>query len=115
VWKDNRRRGNDVQATFELLRTFGGDYKAIFVGDAAMSPWEIVQPGGSVEHWNPEAGEAWLRRALDRWQHAVWINPVPENAWRYTQSTQMIRQLFSGRMFPMTLGGLDAATRELSH
>jgi len=115
VWKDNRRRRGDTLPTFDLIHTYGKDYKAIFVGDAAMSPWEIVQPGGSVEHWNGEAGEAWLRRALDQWPHSVWINPVPEAAWRYTQSTQMVRQLFAGRMFPMTLGGIEAATRELSH
>ena len=115
VWKDNRRRHAGTVPTMDVINTYGPDCKAIFVGDAAMSPWEIVQPGGSVEHWNAEAGEAWLRRALDKWKHAAWINPVPEPAWRYTQSTQMIRQLFAGRMYPLTLAGLDGAMRELAH
>jgi uncharacterized protein with von Willebrand factor type A (vWA) domain len=115
VWKDNRRRHGDRISTIDVINTYAPDCKAIFVGDAAMSLWEIIQPGGSVEHWNEEPGEAWLRRALDKWKHAVWINPVAEQAWRYTQSTQMIRTLFGGRMYPLTLSGLEAATRELSH
>ena len=115
VWKDNRRRHSEVMSTLDVLNTYGPDYKAIFVGDAAMSPWEIVQPGGSVEHWNKEAGETWLQRALDHWPRMVWINPVPEHTWRYTQSTQMIQKLFGGRMYPLTLSGLDGATKELSH
>ncbi len=115
VWRDNLRRRADTLPTVDVINTYPRDYKAVFVGDAAMSPWEIVQPGGSVEHWNAEAGETWLRRALDHWPHSVWINPVPESAWRYTQSTQMIRQLFGGRMFAMTLAGIEAATRELAH
>lgn len=115
VWRDNRRRHAETVSTAEILNTYGAGYKAIFVGDAAMSPWEIVQPGGSVEHWNEEAGETWIRRALEKWRHAAWINPAPETGWLYTQSTQMIGQLFGGRMFPLTLSGLDAAMRELSH
>ncbi len=99
----------------DVLRTYGPDYKVIFVGDASMSPYEIVQPGGSVEHWNAEPGEVWLRRALEHFKHSIWLNPVAEQAWRYTQSTQMIRQIMGGRMFPLTLGGLDAAMKELSH
>lgn len=115
VWKDNRRRHSEVIPTADVLHTYGPDYKVVFVGDAAMSPWEIIQPGGSVEHWNPEAGEAWLRRAIDKWRNTVWINPVAEQAWRYTQSTQMIRKIFGERMYPLTLAGLDAAMKELSH
>jgi hypothetical protein len=115
VWRDNRRRHAETTPTAEVLNTYGPAYKAIFIGDAAMSPWEIVQPGGSVEHWNEEPGETWLRRATEKWRHAAWINPAPESGWRYTQSTQMIAQLFGGRMFPLTLAGLDAAMRELSH
>lgn len=115
VWKDNRRRRDAQVPTHDLLRTYGADYKVIFVGDAAMSPWEIVQPGGSVEHWNPESGETWLRRIQEHWKHAVWLNPVSEQAWRYTQSTQMIQKLLGGRMYPLTLGGLGAAMKELSH
>jgi hypothetical protein len=114
VWRDNRRR-DERMATEEVLRTWGPDCKVIFVGDAAMSPWEIVQPGGSVEHWNPEPGEVWLRRVLAHWKHCIWLNPVAEEAWRYTQSTQIIRQIMGGRMYPLTLGGLDAAMKELSH
>jgi uncharacterized protein len=115
VWKDNRRRREAQIPTLDVLRTYGPDYKVIFVGDAAMSPWEIIQPGGSVEHWNAEPGEAWLGRVLAQWKHSVWLNPVAEQAWRYTQSTQMIQKLMGGRMYPLTLGGLDAAMKELSH
>jgi len=115
VWKDNRRRRDAQIPTLDVLRTYGPDYKVIFVGDAAMSPWEIVQPGGSVEHWNPEPGEVWLARVLAQWKNCVWLNPVAEQAWRYTQSTQMIHKLMGGRMYPLTLGGLDAAMKELSH
>ena len=114
VWKDNARRWDQQTPTHEVLRTFGPDYKAVFVGDAAMSPYEIVQPGGAVEHWNQESGEVWLRRALDHWTSAVWINPVKENLWGYTHSTQMIRQIFADRMFSMTLQGIEGAMRELS-
>ena len=102
-------------STWDVLHTYGSDYKAIFVGDASMSPYEIVYPGGSVEHWNAESGEVWLRRAVDHWHSAIWLNPVAEKVWRYTQSTQMIGKLFGGRMFPMTLSGLDAGLKELSH
>ena len=114
VWKDNRRRHAEVIPTHDVLHKYGPDYKAIFVGDASMSPYEISHPGGSVEHWNPEAGHVWLRRALDTWRHTIWLNPVPERAWNYTASNQMIRKLFGGRMYPLTLSGLDAAMKELS-
>ncbi|MEO1121876.1 MAG: VWA domain-containing protein, partial [Pseudomonadota bacterium] len=99
---------------WDVLRTYGPDYKAVFVGDAAMSPYEIIYPGGANEHWNEESGEVWLRRAFEHWRSAVWLNPVREEAWRYTQSTAMIRKLIGDRMFPMTLKGLEAATKELS-
>jgi len=115
VWKDNVRRHTERMSTWDVLHTYGSDYKAIFVGDAAMSPYEIVYPGGSVEHWNQESGEVWLRRAIDHWTNSIWLNPVAEKVWRYTQSTQMINQLFAGRMYPMTLSGLDAGLKELSH
>ncbi|MEO0908869.1 MAG: VWA domain-containing protein [Pseudomonadota bacterium] len=115
VWKDNSRRYTERLSTWDVLHTYGPDYKVIFVGDAAMSPYEIVYPGGSVEHWNEESGEVWLKRVLDTWQNAIWLNPVAERVWRYTQSTQMILQLFGGRMFPMTLAGLDSGLKELSH
>lgn len=114
VWKDNARRWDQQTSTHEVLRTYGPDYKAVFVGDAAMSPYEIVQPGGAVEHWNQESGEVWLRRALDHWNSSVWINPIREELWGYTHSTQMIQQLFADRMFSMTLQGIEGAMKELS-
>lgn len=114
VWKDNRRRYSEVTPTFDVLHKYGPDYKVIFVGDASMSPYEIAYPGGSVEHWNEEAGHVWLNRVLQQWPNAVWLNPVPEKHWRYTHSIQMLQEVFSGRMYPMTLAGLEAATRELS-
>ena len=114
VWKDNRRRWDQQTPTLEVLRTYGPDYKAVFVGDAAMSPYEILYPGGANEHWNPESGEIWLNRAFDHWRSAVWLNPVREEAWRYTQSTAIIRKLIGERMFPMTLKGLEEAMKELS-
>ncbi|MCD2174765.1 vWA domain-containing protein [Rhizobium sp. C4] len=114
VWKDNKRRRVDVTSTFDLIRTFGSDYKAIFIGDAAMAPYEISHPGGSVEHWNAEAGAVWLDRLTSHFSKSVWINPVKEEYWGYSQSTQMLRTLMNGRMYPLTLGGLEDATRELS-
>ena len=113
VWKENRRRWQEKIDTWQVLHTYGSDYKVIFVGDASMSPYEIAIPGGSVEHMNPEAGQVWLQRVLDIYAHAVWLNPVAEDSWRYTQSFQMIRQLFGGRMYPLTLEGLDRAIAEL--
>jgi uncharacterized protein with von Willebrand factor type A (vWA) domain len=113
VWKDNRRRSETV-STFDLIHKYGPDYKVVFVGDAAMSPYEIIQPGGSVEHWNKEAGSVWLSRLLQQWPGAVWLNPAAEKHWGYTHSTGMIREIFDGRMFGLTLAGLEAATRQLS-
>ena len=113
VWKDNRRRREAVMPTWDVIRTYGPGYKCIFVGDAAMSPYEIVYPGGAVEHWNEEAGSVWMGRALAQWPSAVWLNPTPEKAWRYTQSTQILRELMEDRMFPMTLSGIGDAMREL--
>ncbi len=114
VWKDNRRRHSEVIPTFDVLHKYGPDYKAIFVGDASMSPYEIAYPGGSVEHWNEEAGNVWLARVLAQWPSAVWLNPIQEKHWGHTHSIGMIRDLFSQRMFPLTLAGLEAATRTLS-
>ncbi|MGL5733785.1 MAG: VWA domain-containing protein, partial [Beijerinckiaceae bacterium] len=107
------RRMTERMPTFDVIRTFPSDYRVIFVGDAAMSPYEIVQPGGSVEHWNEESGETWLRRMLNHFPHAVWLNPVKRQHWDYTHSTQMMRQLFGNRMFPLTLEGIDEAMKEL--
>ncbi len=113
VWRDNRRRWSEQTATWDVLNTYGPDYKCIFVGDAAMSPYEIAFPGGANEHWNQEAGETWLRRARAQWPNSVWINPTPEAHWRYTQSIQMIRDIFEDTMVPMTLEGLTRGMRLL--
>jgi uncharacterized protein with von Willebrand factor type A (vWA) domain len=114
VWKDNRRRFDQPTPTWDVLHTYPHDYKAIFVGDAAMSPYEIVMPGGSVEHVNPEPGQTWIERVTRTYPACVWLNPVAENQWEFTQSVRMIRQLFAGRMYPLTLAGLDQAMRELA-
>ena len=114
VWKDNRRRRVDITATSDLIRIFGPDYHVVFVGDASMSPYEITQPGGSVEHWNKEAGEAWLARMTGHFRKCIWLNPLPENYWGSTTSISIVRRLMSDRMYPLTLGGLEKATRELS-
>ncbi len=113
VWKDNNRRWTDKTKTWDVLHTYGSDYKVIFVGDASMSPYEITVPGGSVEYFNEEAGATWLQRVLDIYERSIWINPIAENSWRYVPSTQMIEQLFGDRMYPLTLSGLDKAMAEL--
>ncbi len=114
VWRDNKRRWNDQTPTHEVLRTYGPDYKCIFVGDASMSPYEIAYAGGANEHWNQEAGQVWLERARDQWASNLWINPVPEQHWPYTHSIGMIREIFQNRMVPMTLEGLERGMRELT-
>ena len=114
VWKDNSRHQDDMVATWDLMNTYPADYKLIFVGDATMSPYEITYPGGSVEHWNEEPGSDWMRRILDIYSRAIWLNPVPEKYWNGTASLQLVRQLMGGRMYPLTLDGLDRAMRELS-
>ena len=114
VWRDNRRRHAERMDTYQVLHTYPADYKLVFVGDASMSPYEIVYPGGSVEHFNPEPGEMWMRRLTQVYPKAVWLNPVPEKYWKYTPSIDMLSQLMDGRMFPLTLDGLDRAMRELS-
>ena len=114
VWRDNRRRWDQQTPTHEVLRTYGPDYKCIFVGDASMSPYEIAYPGGANEHWNQEAGQVWLQRARDQWASNLWINPVPEKYWEYTHSVGMIREIFENRMVPMTLAGLEQGMKELT-
>ena len=114
VWKDNRRRFNEKLATWDVMHKYGHDYKLVFVGDATMSPYEITYPGGSVEHTNPEAGAVWLTRMLDVYEHAVWINPQPEAHWPYHESIEITRQLMGGRMYGLTIDGLDRAMRALS-
>jgi len=113
VWKDNRRRHAEKMPTAQVMRTYGQDYKLIFVGDATMSPYEITQSGGSIEHWNQESGAIWIKRLLQVWPHHVWLNPEPEQRWEYTPSVQLTRELLDDRMFPLTLAGLDRAIKAL--
>ncbi|MGQ9367140.1 vWA domain-containing protein [Azospirillum sp. A39] len=113
VWRDNRRRHGERIATWDVLHTYPADYKLVFVGDAAMSPYEITYAGGSVEHWNEEPGQLWLERLLTTYPKAVWLNPVPQQHWGYTESTRILQRLMGNRMYPLTLEGLDTATREL--
>ncbi|SMX32008.1 vWA domain-containing protein [Octadecabacter ascidiaceicola] len=115
VWRDNRRRWDAQTPTWEILRTYGSDYKCIFVGDASMSPYEIAYVGGANEHYNQEAGQTWLERARDQWPNHLWLNPLDERYWRYTQSIQMIDQIFGpGRMVPMTLDGITRGMKLLT-
>ena len=113
LWRDNRRRWDDQTPTFDVLNRYGPDWKCIFVGDAAMSPYEILHPGGANEHWNAEAGQVWLERFCAQWPAHLWINPVPEAHWRYTQSTGLIQRIMGGRMVPMTIDGITRGTRLL--
>jgi uncharacterized protein with von Willebrand factor type A (vWA) domain len=113
AWKDNYRRYSERIPTVEVIRTFGHDYKLIFVGDATMSPYEITHPGGSVEHFNEETGAVWIGRLLETYPHAVWLNPQPEAYWEDIPSIQITRELMKNRMYPLTLEGLDRGIREL--
>jgi len=113
VWRNNRLRHSEKFSTLDVLNKYGRDYKLIIVGDAAMSPYEILQPGGSVEHWNEEAGSVWLERLTNAYKHAVWINPTPEEHWQWTQSVRIARDLMEYRMYPMTVAGLDGAMKSL--
>jgi uncharacterized protein with von Willebrand factor type A (vWA) domain len=114
VWKDAHRRFQEHMSTMDVLHTYASDYKVIFVGDATMSPYEIAYPGGSVEHWNEEPGQVWLERVLTTYPKAIWLNPVPEQRWAHTPSVQMIHQIMDGRMYPLTLEGLERGMRYLA-
>jgi len=114
VWKNNARRRTERTDTWDILHKYGHDYKVVLVGDAAMSPYEVSHPGGSVEHFNPEAGAVWLSRVANTYPATVWINPTPERQWNYSASTKLIRDLMGGNMFGLTLDGLDDAMRELT-
>jgi uncharacterized protein with von Willebrand factor type A (vWA) domain len=114
LWKDNRRRHAERTPTWDVLHKFGHDYKLVFVGDASMSPYEVTHPGGSVEHFNEEAGATWMRRLVDTYPAAVWLNPTPERYWSYSASTAVLRELMHDRMYALTLEGLDDAMRTLS-
>jgi hypothetical protein len=113
VWKDSRRRHAERTPVFEILRTYPPDYRVIFVGDASMSPYEVMQPGGSIEHWNDESGAVWMQRLTQRFQRHAWLNPEPEDRWDYIASIGIARQLLGERMFPLTVEGLDRAIKAL--
>lgn len=115
LWKDNRRRHSEKLSTWDVIHTYGPDYKVVIVGDASMSPYEISSAGGSVEHWNEESGATWLGRLCRTWSHAVWLNPLPEKHWTYTPSIRMVQKVIGEpRMFPLTIAGLERAMRTLS-
>jgi uncharacterized protein len=113
VWKDNSRRWTDITPTFEMMNKYNDDYRLIFVGDASMSPWEILHPGGSVEHSNPESGLVWMERITKKFPHHVWLNPNNEESWAYTESTRILKEAVNNRMFPLTIEGLDKAMNML--
>ncbi len=113
VWKDNRRRHSERTRTFDIMHKYGHDYKLVFVGDATMSPYEILQPGGSIEYSNDEAGAVWLKRMLELYPRAVWLNPEPEEIWPYRQSIGILREIMGGRMYATTIQGLERAMRAL--
>jgi uncharacterized protein with von Willebrand factor type A (vWA) domain len=113
VWKDNRRRHSERTRTFDIMHKYGHDYKLVFVGDATMSPYEVLQPGGSIEYSNDEAGAVWLKRMLEVYPRAVWLNPEPEEIWPYRQSIGILREIMGGRMYPTTIQGLERAMRVL--
>ena len=116
VWKDNLRRHGERIPMYDVLRKYTPDYKIVFVGDATMSPYEIVQPGGSVEHWNEEAGAVWMQRLMNAYPHLVWFNPDAEQRWEYTPSVGIVQKLIGAdRMFPLTLSGLEQGMRRLGH
>lgn len=114
VWKDNNRRWKEKTDTWDILRTYSSDYRVIFVGDATMSPYEINSVGGSVEHWNEEPGEAWMRRVTDKFDKVIWLNPEPETSWEFTTSVNWTRRLVEEKMYPLTLKGLEEGMRFLA-
>lgn len=114
LWKSNRRRQMERFETWDILRKFNADWRLIMVGDASMSPYEILQPGGSVEHYNKESGAEWLKRMIQTWPKAVWLNPEPQASWQYRQSTTLIRNIVQDKMYPVTVSGIEQAMRLLS-
>ena len=114
VWKDNRRRMNERLPTWEILNKYARDYKVVFVGDATMAPYEITHAGGSVEHWNEEPGAVWIARFMEAYDRTVWINPTPQETWEYSTSVGMTQELIEGRMFPLTVRGLEEGMNVLS-
>ncbi|WP_339340080.1 VWA domain-containing protein [uncultured Oceanicoccus sp.] len=114
VWDNNNRRHNERIDLFDILHKYSSDYKVVFIGDASMSPYEILQPGGSVEHWNEEAGDVWMRRLKETYERVIWINPTPEQQWNYTYSIDLASQLVDGHMYPLTIKGLEEGMSYLS-
>ena len=114
IWKNNNRRWNERLSTHDVIRTYGKEFKCIFVGDATMSPYEIVIPGGGNEHFKDEPGKVWLERAITQWPSYIWINPVIQKYWQYSESTMIIKDIFQNRMVPLTLDGIDKATSILA-
>ena len=114
VWKNNIRRWEERFSTYEIMRTYGKDYKCIFVGDASMSPYEVMSPGGANEHFNDEPGRVWLERARENWPSNLWINPIPKEHWEFSHSTSLIREIFENNMVPLSLNGLEEGTKILS-
>lgn len=114
LWRDNSRRFSDITPTLDVLHTYGPDWKVVFVGDASMSPYEISHPGGSVEHWNEQAGYQWMQRFTEHFPKLIWINPLQPQQWKYTQSIGMVQELIGPRMYPMTLAGLEEGMRYLA-
>ena len=114
VWRDNQRRSRETLPVWQLIHKYGRDYKLIFVGDATMGPYEITYPGGSVEHWNEEAGAVWMQRLLHHFDYAIWLNPQPKDYWSYTHSITIMRQLMTERMFPLTLDGISEGIKHLT-
>ncbi len=113
MWKDNRRRHVERIPTSEITHKYGPDYKLVFVGDATLSPYRIVYAGGSVEHWNEEPGAVWIKRLLNTYPKAIWLNPEPEQRWGYTPSIKLTRELLDDRMYPLTIRGLDEGIKRL--
>ena len=114
VWKDNVRRWSEKTDTWDVLHTYGSDYRVIFVGDASMSPYEISSPGGSVEHWNEEPATKWMQRITDTFEKVIWLNPKSKDVWQYTQSIEIVNRMVARHMYPLTLEGLEEGMRYLS-
>ena len=114
VWKDNRRRQNERMLTEDIIHKYSADYKIIFVGDATMAPYEITNPGGSIEHWNEEAGALWMKRLVDVYEKVIWLNPVPKEHWEYSSSVELTRSIIEDNMFPLTIRGLEDSMAFLS-